>query len=155
MFTPTLTRLLASLDPSLVWVHEHTAVCTPSYTADITTVTQHYVPLGYIIRAQSNVLFIERVLQRFEGSRLEIQPYTSDFVPHEAIAFRTYNDYIRAHNIIERDSRFKKHSNGGDMRVVWTMYSYEEGGETYHVQFLWRKEPVFPNLPWPEPPTTE
>lgn len=151
MITPTLTRVLADLPPT--WVHEHTAL----YSTDTTkALTRSYTDLDYTIRLRGEqIAFLEDERGGY-STRIELIPFNENFVPHEAFAFKTYADYTRAYSIIEQNESFGKYSNGGDgVNLLWTMYRYEESGQTYYVQFLWRSAPIFPNLSWPQPATAE
>ena len=153
MFTPKLLNILSALSP--VWVNEHrthTASRNQLTTSSIVAMQED----GYeLLQRAGEVAFMHNSAT---GDRIEIIPKNEDFVPHQAFAFKTSDDYSKAVVILKARSDlgikfFKK--GGDDENLSWVMFSYKENGQIYYVQFLWRKEPVFPNLPWPKPPTTE
>ncbi len=150
MFTSKLLHILFALPP--VWVHEHHTFTAPGKTSTHVGVSVvHMQESGYeLLQRADNVAFMHNLDTR---DRVEIIPNNNDYVPHHAFAFQTSEEYSKAIIILKsRDDLnikvFKKSPDSEDL--LWVIFSYTERGRTHYVQFLWRKEPIFPDLPWPE-----
>lgn len=155
MFTPKLLSILSTLPPT--WVHEHrTHTASGPEERDIGTSIVAMQKDGYtLLRRAGRVAFMHNP---DTGECVEIIPKDKDYVPHHTFAFQTSEEFSKAVIILKiRDDLnievFKKSSESEDL--LWIIFSYTERGRTYYIQFLWRKKPIFPDLPWPEQPTTE